>query len=248
MKKEQENQKNKQKSQIESLTVNEIEKENTESLAAEKVEEPTKETEGENAESLAAKKTEVSVKENENTESLEKAKKKPNFLVRFCKDFNSKHKRLSEIIRFVISGGIATIVDWLVMGIILYCFNPSLYPKFYNVWIGKTGEPSTLATVIGTGAGFLVSLVVNYILSVVFVYSEKGNSKTTKGKILFAVLSAIGLFLNMIGMWFGRDVCHINEWIVKIIMTIIVLIYNYVTRKLFIFKTKDHVSQADKNS
>lgn len=183
---------------------------------------------------------EEKTQESKQNESLvqESETKKPNKVVQIYKNFKEKHSRLAEIIRFIFFGGIATVVDWLVMGVCLYIFDPSLYPKFYNVWVGKIGEPETIATIVGTGAGFLVSLVVNYILSVTFVYEDKGSSKTTKGRILFAVLSAIGLLLNVIGMWFGRDVCKINEWLVKFIMTIIVLIYNYITRKIFIFKPK----------
>lgn len=158
------------------------------------------------------------------------------------KEFEKSHKRLCEIFRFVIVGGLATLIDMLVMGVILYLFNPSLYPRFYNVWVGKVGNPSTIATVVGTGTGFVVSLVFNYLLSVVFVYEDKGNSKTVKGVVLFAVLSVIGLLINMGGMWLGYDVCHINEWITKIIMTLVVLVYNYVSRKLFIFK-KDNKKQ-----
>ncbi|MBQ8451411.1 MAG: GtrA family protein [Clostridia bacterium] len=161
--------------------------------------------------------------------------------------FNEKYPKLSEIIRFVIVGGIATVIDMLVMGVVLYLFNPSLYPKFYNVWIGKLAEPSTIATVVGTGLGFIVSLVVNYLLSVLFVYTEKGNSKTTKGKILFTVLSVIGLLINMGGMWLGRDAFKINEWIVKIVMTLVVLVYNYITRKIFIFKKQpEEIEEKEK--
>ena len=76
----------------------------------------------------------------------------------------------------------------------------------------------------------------NYILSVLFVYEDKGNSKSVKGAILFAVFSIIGMLINMGGMWLGYDVCGINEWVTKIIMTLVVLVYNYTTRKLFIFK------------
>ena len=100
------------------------------------------------------------------------------------------------------------------------------------------GDPSTLATVIGTGTGFIVSLIANYIFSVVFVFKEKGNSKSVKGAITFAVFAIIGLLLNMSGMWLGYDVLHINEWITKIMMTLIVLVYNYTTRKLIIFKKR----------
>lgn len=169
-----------------------------------------------------------------------------NKLKKLYLDFNSKHKRLCEIARFVIVGGIATVIDYLVMGLVMYFFNPSIYPHFYNVWIGKAGNPSTIATVIGTGSGFCVSLIANYLLSVLFVYEEKGNSKTVKGVILFAVMSAGGLLLNMLGMWLGYDICKINEWITKILMTMIVMCYNYLTRKLLIFrKSPDAVGGND---
>ena len=161
-------------------------------------------------------------------------------LLLWYKDFNQKHKRFCEVARFVIVGGIATAIDMLVMGIILYSFDPTLYPKFYNVWIGKVGNPRVIAAVLGTGSGFIVSLIANYILSILFVYEEKGNSKSVKGALLFFIFSAIGLFLNMGGMWLGYDIIGINEWITKIIMTLIVLFYNYAMRKLFIFKKAKH--------
>lgn len=152
------------------------------------------------------------------------------------REFESKHKRLCEIARFVIVGGIATVIDMVVMGIVLYIFDPKLYPNFFNVFYGSTAKPKVIATVCGTGIGFLVSLVFNYLMSVFFVYEDKGNSKTAKGVILFAVLSAIGLLINTGGMYFLNGLLKINEWVVKIFMTLIVLVFNYVTRKLFIFK------------
>ena len=165
-------------------------------------------------------------------------------LIDWYKKFNNKHKRLCEIARFIVVGGIATLIDWFVMGIILYCFEPSLYPKFYNVWIGSGNiEPTVLATIIGTGGGFFVSVIFNYILSVIFVYEDEGDSKSAKGILLFIVLSLIGMFINMGGMWLGYGVIGVNEWITKIIMTLVVLVYNYITRKIFIFKKKEIVNQ-----
>ena len=43
----------------------------------------------------------------------------------------------------------------------------------------------------------------------------------------------------MLGMFLGFNLLKINEWIVKIVMTLIVLIYNYITRKIFVFKDKE---------
>ena len=159
------------------------------------------------------------------------------------KDFNEKHTKFCEFARFFITGGIATVIDMFIMGIVLYIFNPSLYPKFYNVWIGG-GDPSTIATVIGTGTGFVISLFCNYLMSIFLVFNDKGNSRTAKGAILFFVLATIGLFINMGGMWLGYDIIGINEWITKIIMTFVVLVYNFVTRKVFIFK-KETTTEPD---
>lgn len=167
-------------------------------------------------------------------------------LVEWYKKFDKEHKKFCEFARFFITGGIATVIDMFIMGVVLYIFNPSLYPKFYNVWIGG-GDPSTIATIIGTGTGFVISLFCNYLMSIFLVFNDKGNSTTVKGAVLFFVLATIGLFINMAGMWIGYDLLGINEWITKIIMTLIVLVYNFTTRKIFIFKKKDKSSTETKN-
>lgn len=145
---------------------------------------------------------------------------------------------IREIVRFLLVGGGATIVDFLAMSLVLWAMQPAIYPNFLSVFLGGTQEPSTLATVIGTGCGFLVGLAFNYIFSVLFVYKEKGNSKTMGGFLLFSLLSAGGLAIHLLGMYLGYDLLHINEWIVKIILTAVVLVYNYITRKVLIFRKK----------
>ncbi len=159
-------------------------------------------------------------------------------MIERIKAFFVKYPTLAEIFRFCIVGGIATVVDFFVMGIVLYAFEPSLYSNFFSVFFGESGRSSLLANMVGTGAGFLVGLVVNYVLSVAFVFLHKGNSKTALGFLEFALLSAVGLGLHELGMYLMNDLLGVNEWIVKILMTAIVLVYNYVSRKLLIFKDK----------
>ncbi|MBR4419215.1 MAG: GtrA family protein [Clostridia bacterium] len=155
---------------------------------------------------------------------------------KFLQKFTTNHPRLAEIMRFLIVGGLATIIDFLAMGITLYAFNPKLYPHFYNVWIGG-GAPTTLATIMGTAIGFIAGLIFNYIFSIIFVFQEKGNSRSAKGFILFTLLSLGGLLIHITGMYIGYNLLGINEWVLKIIFTLIVLAYNYITRKLIIFTT-----------
>lgn len=149
--------------------------------------------------------------------------------------FQKAHPGFCEVVRFLIVGGIATLIDMFVMGLVLYAFEPSLYPKFYNIWFGG-GEPRTVATVVGTASGFLSGLIVNYIFSVLFVFNNKGKSKSVGGFIVFALLSAVGLGIHVGGMYLGYNVLGINEWIVKIALTLIVLVYNYISKRMLLFR------------
>ena len=42
------------------------------------------------------------------------------------KTFANEHKTASEIIRFIICGGIATVIDMFVMGVVMYLMNPNI--------------------------------------------------------------------------------------------------------------------------
>lgn len=181
---------------------------------------------------------EEQIKEETKTETKEKKG-----LIAWGKEFFEKHATLAEIIRFLIIGGIATIIDFVVMGVVLYIFEPSAYSGFLDVYIGAV-EPSTAATIVGTGVGFVMGLVFNYVFSVKFVYTDKGNSKSAMGFIMFTILSVIGLGIHLLGMWIGYDLLHINEWIVKIVLTFVVLVYNYISKKLIIFKKEKNTNEG----
>ena len=163
--------------------------------------------------------------------------------------FINQKTLFGEIMRFIIVGGLATVVDFVAMGVTKYIFEPSKYPSFFNVFYGATESPSVLANCFGTGIGFIFGLIANYILSIIFVFNEKGNSKSVKGFILFAFFSAIGLGIHILGMYLMNGLMLWNEWIVKIVLTLVVLVYNYITRKIIIFrKTKDIDGQAERDS
>ena len=151
-----------------------------------------------------------------------------------------KYPKLYEIFKFLIVGGFATIIDMLSMALVLYIYKPSLYEyNFINTIIGDA-SPSNIATVVATGIGFILGLVFNYIFSIIFVFNRTNTNfaKTKKGFIVFTLLSFIGFLIHTIGMAIGYGVLNINEWLIKIILTFIVLIFNYISRKKIIFKNK----------
>lgn len=146
------------------------------------------------------------------------------------------YPRASEITRFLLVGGLATAVDMLVMAIVMFLPNHSLYGNNIVTFFLNSGITPTKWVVVGTVVGFLVGLVINYVLSYKFVYrGENKKAKTKKGFVLFLVLSAIGLLIQTAGMFVGYDILKLNEWLLKVVLVLIVLAFNYVTRKMFVF-------------
>lgn len=143
---------------------------------------------------------------------------------------------IKEIIRFVFVGGIATIIDFVVMSLFIYIVNSGSFDNFLQVFISGKQLSPTWVVVIGTGLGFVVSLLFNYLLSCIFVFKDGKQSNTGKNFGLFVILSLVGLGIHLLGMYIGYDLLGINEWIIKIILTMVVMIFNYITRKKFIFK------------
>jgi putative flippase GtrA len=95
--------------------------------------------------------------------------------------------------------------------------------------------------------GFVVSAVVNYILSIKFVFTQKKEMDKKKEFTVFIILSAFGLLINEIVMYICIDGIYAhnaflqgiisNELMVSIssvTATAIVMIYNFISRKLFL--------------
>lgn len=128
---------------------------------------------------------------------------------------NHKVKKiLIQIFRFGIVGGLAFIIDYFIL---IFC------KEFLH-----------LNTLISAALGFIVSVIFNYILSIKWVFDVNQEKSKKNNFIIFIVLSIVGLILTEIIMWFGTDLLEINYLIVKIIATGIVMVFNFISRKLFL--------------
>ena len=83
---------------------------------------------------------------------------------------------------------------------------------------------------VSSTVSFSVSVTVNYILSVAFVFETDKDKNKIKEFIVFVLLSIVGLGVNELCMWLGTDLMGIHY------MITIVMVYNFVTRKMFIEK------------
>lgn len=146
---------------------------------------------------------------------------------------------LREIFRFLIVGGVATLVDYLVFWI----FDAFVFPVSWG----------TVALVLATALGFCVGLFVNWVLSVRFVFRETKGEISVRSKkpfLGFALIGVFGLMITELGVvllvWalptvtlFGQTVflgTSLKKWIAKTVMTCLVLVWNYLARKIFIFR------------
>lgn len=157
-------------------------------------------------------------------------------------NFARAHPRLWEIFKFLVAGGFATLIDMLVMAAVIFFLNKEVFSNnFFNVILQSSAQKNQIlqySSILGTGLGFAVGTVFNYIMSVKFVFSHKEYAKTFNGAALFVILSAAGFFIHLLGMWVFFEILKINYWAVKVFFTLLVLVFNYITRKVFIFKAQ----------
>ena len=94
---------------------------------------------------------------------------------------------------------------------------------------------------ISATISFTVSVIFNYVASMRYVFTHKEDMSRRREFIIFVVLSVIGLGINNALMWAGVELIAWPEWIqahayliVKIFATAVVMVWNFVTRKIFL--------------
>lgn len=146
-----------------------------------------------------------------------------------------------EILRFVIVGGVATVVDFLIASLFQYFIYTSS-----EVWSLLGFIPVTASVFVSTIMGFTFGVIVNYILSILVVFKDVENEKTSRsvlGFITFVGLGIIGFIINLAIKEGGNKIINFEGhffWFAFVfaVATLIVLIYNYISRKLILFRPK----------
>ena len=134
---------------------------------------------------------------------------------------NDKKKTslLQQITRFAVVGGSAFLID-------------------YGIMILLT-ELCGINYLISSAISFTVSVIYNYLLSVHWVFNVTEDRSQKQDFAVFIVLSVIGLGINQLIMWVCVDKLQIFYMISKIGATAIVMVYNFITRKIFLENGKE---------
>ena len=134
---------------------------------------------------------------------------------------------LKQIVKFGVVGVIATLLD------------VGLYTIFINI-----GIYYILASILS----FSISLILNYGLSMKFVFVTNESLSKQKRFIIFAILSIIGCVLNSIILYLIIDLLYLQsvltqlisqniaKILAKMMATGVTMVYNFITKKIFLEK------------
>ena len=103
----------------------------------------------------------------------------------------------------------------------------------YGIMVALT-ELCGISSVISSGISFSVSVIVNYILSMRFVFIGKEDMTKAQEMVIFVALSMIGLVMNQMIMWFAVEHLGMFYAVAKIFSTMLVTTYNFISRKRFL--------------
>lgn len=148
-------------------------------------------------------------------------------------------KLIEQIMKFGIIGVIATVVDWGIYALLVEIYGATD--------IGKGAISLRDWKMIATTVSFSGGVVVNYLASMKYVFERRDDMSRVKEFIIFLALSIVGLWINVriidglegIIEWFATWPAIIYRFaymIPKVVATAIVLVWNFVTRKIFLEK------------
>nr|MBQ8253427.1 GtrA family protein [Lachnospiraceae bacterium] len=149
-------------------------------------------------------------------------------------------KLIEQIMKFGVVGVVCFLIDFAITMIV------SALLRNY------AGMETGTAALIAAFFGFTISVIINYILSMKFVFERKEDMDRKKEFIIFTILSLIGLGIHEVIILVCIDLIYGNwTWLNqllsptlataggKIFATGIVMIYNFITRKIFLEKKED---------
>ncbi len=122
-------------------------------------------------------------------------------------------KLIKQILKFTVVGGLAFVIDYGLLYVL-------------TEFIG-------IHYLISSIISFTVSVIFNYIMSITWVF-DVTKKQGVKEFIVFIILSVIGLGLNELIMYLMVDIIGIHYMISKLFSTGIVMVYNFITRKIFV--------------
>jgi putative flippase GtrA len=123
---------------------------------------------------------------------------------------------LVQFFRYAFVGGAAFVVDFGLLFILT----------------DKIGVYYLLSATIS----FVCGLLINYALSIRWVFSKRRLSDTRMEFIIFGIIGVIGVGINNAIIWCGVEIAGLHYLWSKIIAAVAVLLWNFTARRQTLFK------------
>ena len=121
---------------------------------------------------------------------------------------------------------IAQFMKFGVVGVIAFCIDYGILALLTEVF--------GMNYLVSATISFTASVVFNYAASMRYVFTHKEGMSKRREFAIFVVLSVIDLGINNLCMWAGVELFGIHYLVTKIGATAIVMVWNFVTRKIFL--------------
>lgn len=132
------------------------------------------------------------------------------------KKFLKDKDLLKHYFVYIVFGVLTTAVDWL------------------SFWLLRRFVPS-LNENISNALAVIISIIFAYFTNRKYVFKSNEINKFMEFWKFFAS-RLFSLGVNVASFWFLTDIVSINEYIAKAIIAVFVVILNYITSKIFVFK------------
>lgn len=136
------------------------------------------------------------------------------------KKIKELYMKYKEIINYLIFGVLTTVVSLVVYYICVYTFlNPedAIQLQIANIF------------------SWIAGVTFAYFTNRKFVFESEENNKLKEAS-KFVLARVVTLAMDMVIMWIGVTVLHLNDKIIKLISQVLIIISNYVFSKIFVFK------------
>ena len=125
-------------------------------------------------------------------------------------------KYMGGLFGYLIVGGLATIVEWA------------------GFWLFS--EKMGIAYLLATTFAFAVSTFANWLFGRLLVFRGKQQQSLLREILSVYLASIVGLLLNLLIMFLLVQLLGVEKMIAKMAATVLVFTYNYLVRKLIIYR------------
>ena len=121
-----------------------------------------------------------------------------------------------QLFRYTLVGGLSFVIDYGLLYILT---------SYWGIYY-----------ILSATISFIAGLVINYLISTRWVFNESKLKNRTAEFIIYGLIGVVGLVINNALLYLFTDYLHIYYMVSKLITATIVMIWNFVGRKVILFK------------